>query len=330
MVTSTARRNLGRLMIGGTSVACFGLKAQTFPSKPLKIIVAFTAGTGSDLLARNFVPELSRYLSQQVIVENRPGAGGMIGTDAGARATADGYTLTIASAGAMLITPAMNPSTTPYRFEKDFVAIGGLARSAFALVTANSGDAPKSLSELAVRAKSMPNPVPFASPGSGTNTHLAGELMLKTAGIRGQHISYRGSAQALSDVVSGQVLFGFDTVGATLPLVKAGKLRAIAISAGSRLATLPEVPTMAESGLKDFTLAAWWGLFAPKGTPVENLSKVADALAKTLDDREVKRRFALQEVEPYPISGVDLTSLVQREEVQWSRIVQDLNMVQKT
>jgi len=329
MVQSLGRRSFARLVFGGATLACADTRAQAYPSKPIKIIVAFTAGTGSDLLARNFIPELSRYLNQQVFVENRPGAGGMIGTDAGARASPDGYTLTIASAGAMLITPAMNPGTTPYRFEKDFVAVRGLARSAFALVTANSQDAPRTLQDLISRTKGNPNPVPFASPGSGTNTHLAAELMLKTAGIRAQHISYRGSAQSLADVASGQVLFGFDTVGATLPLIKGGKLRAIAVSSANRLSSLPEVPTMAESGLKDFSSVAWWGLFAPKLTIPENIAKIADALQKTLEDSDVKKRFALQEVEPYPLTGTELAALVQREEAQWSRIVQELQMVQK-
>ena len=302
--------------------------ASEFPSRPIKIIVAFTAGTGSDLLARNIVPELSKQLGTSVIVENRAGAGGMIGTEAGARAPADGYTLTVASSGAMLITPTMNPTTTTYRYERDFVAVGGLARSAFVVVTAETSEAPKTFQELAARAKSA-GTVNFGSPGVGTATHLAGEIILRNAGIKGTNVSYRGSAQALNDVASGQVLFGFDTTGATLPLVKGNKLRALAVSSANRAASLPDTPTLSEAGLKDFSLVGWWGLFAPKATPPDVVAKVSDALVKVLNDPEVKKRLAAQEVEPFPIAASDFAALVSKEEPIWSNMVIEANLVQK-
>jgi tripartite-type tricarboxylate transporter receptor subunit TctC len=302
--------------------------ASDFPSRPIKIIVAFTAGTGSDLLARNIVPELSKQLGTSVIVENRAGAGGMIGTEAGARAPADGYTLTVASSGAMLITPTMSPTTTPYRYERDFVAVGGLARSAFVIVTADTPEAPKTFQELSARAKAA-GTVNFGSPGVGTATHLAGEIILKKAGIKGSNVAYRGSAQALNDVASGQVLFGFDTTGATLPLVKGNKLRALAVSSANRVASLPDTPTLSESGLKDFSIVGWWGLFAPKATPPDVVAKISEALVKVLNDPEVKKRLAAQEVEPFPIAAREFAALVTKEEPVWSNMVIEANLVQK-
>jgi tripartite-type tricarboxylate transporter receptor subunit TctC len=303
-------------------------RANDFPSRPIRIIVAFTPGTGSDLLMRNIVPELSKLLGTSVIVENRAGAGGLIGTEAGARAPADGYTLTVASSGAMLIVPTMSPTTATYRYERDFVAVGGLARSAFVVVTADTPEAPKTFQELVARAKAA-GTVNFASPGVGTATHLAGEIILRNAGVKGANVAYRGSAQALNDVASGQVLFGFDTTGATLPLVKGNKLRALAVSSANRVASLPDTPTLSEAGVKDFSIAGWWGLFAPKATPPDVVAKISDALVKALNDPEVKKRLAVQEVEPFPIAARDFAALVTREEPLWSNMVIEANLVQK-
>ena len=302
--------------------------AQDFPNRPIRMIVAFTAGTGSDLLARNITPELSRLLGQQVIVDNRAGGGGIVGTEAGARAPADGYTVTVASQGAMIIVPAMNPNT-PYRHERDFVPIGGLARSGYVVVTANTPEAPKTFQELVARVRAAPQPTNFSSPGVGTATHLAGEIIIRQAGMRGAHVPYKGSAQALGDVASGQVLFGFDTTGATLPLVRGGKLRALAVSSANRIASLSDVPTLSEAGLKDFSIDGWWGLFAPIATPKDVVAKLSENLVKALQDPEVRKRLAAQEVEPFPVSSQELTALIAREEPPFVKLVKDADLVQK-
>jgi tripartite-type tricarboxylate transporter receptor subunit TctC len=301
--------------------------AQEFPTRPVKIIVAFTAGTGSDLLARNIVPELSRALGQSVIVENRAGGGGIVGTEAGARAPADGYTLTVASTGGMLIVPTMMP-TAQYRYDKDFVPIGGLARSAYVLVTANTPEAPKTFGEMVERVRKAPG-TNFSSPGVGTATHLSGELILKTAGLKTTHVAYKGSAQALSDVASGQVMFGFDTTGATLPLIKGGKLRPLAVSSQNRVPSLPDVPTLSEAGLKGFFVDGWWGLYAPTGTPRDVVAKLSAALGKALSDPEVRKRMAAQEVEPYPLTPAEVTAQLVKEAPLWDQAVKELNLVQK-
>jgi tripartite-type tricarboxylate transporter receptor subunit TctC len=304
------------------------VSAQDFPNRPIRMIVAFTAGTGSDLLARNITPELARLLGQPVLVDNRAGGGGIVGTESGARAPADGYTVTVASQGAMIIVPAMNPST-PYRHERDFVPIGGLARSGYVVVTANTPEAPRTFQELVARVRSAAQPTNFSSPGVGTATHLAGEIIIRQAGMRGAHVPYKGSAQALGDVASGQVLFGFDTTGATLPLVRGGKLRALAVSSASRIASLSDVPTLSEAGLKDFSIDGWWGLFAPIATPKDVVAKLSENLVRALQDPEVRRRLAAQEVEPFPISSQELAALIAREEPAFVKLVKDADLVQK-
>ena len=319
------RKTLGALAATAALGLAMGMPAQAqsdFPNRPIKVIVAFTAGTGSDLLARNLTPELSRLLGQSVIVENRGGAGGIVGTEAGARAAPDGYTLTVASTGGMLIVPLMTP-TAQYRHDKDFVPIGGMARSAYVLFTANTPDAPRTFQELVERVRKAPG-TNFASPGVGTATHLSGELILKTAGLKGTHVAYKGSAQALGDVASGQVLFGFDTTGAALPLIKGGKLRPLAVSSQNRVTSLPDVPTLGESGLKGFYLDGWWGLYAPANTPREIVAKLSDALGKTLTDPEVRKRLAAQEVEPYPLSAAETMAQLQKELPLWQQAVKDL------
>ncbi|MFM1988059.1 MAG: hypothetical protein RJA99_1016 [Pseudomonadota bacterium] len=302
--------------------------ASDFPNRPIRMIVAFGAGTGSDLLARNFQPEFSRLLGQPVIVENRAGGGGIVGTEAGARAPADGYTITVASQGGMIVVPAMTP-TASYRYGRDFVPIGGLARSGYVLVTANTPDAPKTFQDLSARVRAAPQPTSFASPGVGTATHLAGEIILRQASMKGAHIPYKGSAQALGDVASGQVLFGFDTVGAALPLIRGGKLRPLAVSSAARIASLPDVPTLSEAGLKDFSVDGWWGLFAPAATPKDVLARLSGELSKALNDPEVRKRLAAQEVEAFPISAQELDALITKEEPVFARMVRDANLVQQ-
>lgn len=327
---TTHRRTvlLSSLAVAASAALAPAAAASDFPNRPIRMIVAFTAGTGSDLLARNITPELGRLLGQPVIVENRAGGGGIIGTDSGARAPADGYTVTVASQGAMLIVPAMNPST-PYRHERDFVPIGGLARSGYVIVTANTPDAPKTFQELVQRVRASPQPTNFSSPGVGTATHVAGEVIIRQAGMKGVHVPYKGSAQALGDVASGQVLFGFDTTGATLPLVRAGKLRALAVSSARRSASLSEVPTLSEAGLKDFSIDGWWGLWAPAATPKDVVAKLSENLVKALNDPEVRKRLAAQEVEPFPVSSQELSALIAKEEPTFVKLVNEAGLVQK-
>ena len=304
------------------SLGVSGVQAQdAFPSKPVRIIVAYTAGTGSDVVGRIVGNALSPILGQPILIENKPGAGGMLGTEIGAKSPPDGYTLTLASAGALIIAPAMSRSPPKYNVEKDFVPIGGLARSAFVVVTANTPDAPQTFQELVARVREKGGN--FGSPGTGTTTHLVGEVLLRQAGVKAQHVPYRGSAQSLTDTAAGQVGFAFDTVAGALPLVRGGKLRALAVSSAERIASLPGTPTLSESGLPGFSIVSWWGLLAPAGTPPDVVKKLSDALIRSLENADVKSRLAAQEVEPYPLASAAYGSLIRKEMPMWVDLVKE-------
>ena len=320
------RRNLCASIVTAItlSLGTSGLFAQEiFPSHPLRIVVAYTAGTGGDVVARIIAQGLLPILGQNVLVENRPGAGGMVGTEFGAKAPVDGYTLTLATVGTLIITPAMSRNVR-YNAEKDFVAVGGVARSAFTVVTANTPEAPQTFQELMSRLKEKGGT--FGSPGSGTTTHLVAEIVLRQAGVKFTHVPYRGSTQSLVDVASGQVAFAFDTVGGALSLVKSGRLRPLAVSGADRVASLPGVPTIAESGMPGINLVSWWGLVAPAATPPEIVKKLSDALLRALENPEVKTRFAAQEVEPFPLPGPALGALIRKEAPMWVNLVKETKL----
>lgn len=292
---------------------------EVYPSKPVRIIVAFTAGTGSDVVGRIVANALSPILGQPVIIENRPGAGGMLGTEQGAKSPPDGYTITLASAGALIIAPLMSKSGPKYHAEKDFVPIGGLARSAFVIVTANTPEAPQTFQELVARVREKG--ANFGSPGTGTTTHLVGEVMLQKAGVKATHVPYRGSSQALTDTAAGQVGFAFDTVAGALPLVRAAKLRALAVSSAERISSMPNTPTLSEAGLPDYSIVSWWGLLAPAGTPADVVKKLSDALLRALEQPDVKAKLAAQEVQTFPSSSADFAALIRKETPMWTDLV---------
>ena len=248
-----------------------------------------------------------------------------MGPEFGAKATPDGYTLTLASAGGLIIAPAMSKSPPKYKAEKDFVPIGGLAKSAFVVVTANTADAPQTFQELVTRLKEKGGY--FGSPGTGTTTHLVGEVLLKQAGVKATHVPYRGSAQAMTDTASGQVGFSFDTVAGALPLIRAGKLRALAVTSADRITSLPSVPTVSESGVTGFSVVGWWGLLAPAGTPAEVVNKLSDALIKSLNNPQTKSSLSAQEVEPYPLASSAFGALILKEAPMWTDLVKENKLV---
>ena len=323
------RRHLCATFATAAALA-FGASAlhaqDAFPSKPVKIIVAYTAGTGGDVVSRIVADALGRVLGQPVIVENNPGAGGILGTEHGAKAPPDGYTLTLATAGTLIVTPVINPAVR-YKADRDFTPVGGVARSAFVVVTANTPEAPSSFQELVRRLKEKEGT--YGSPGAGTTTHLAAEIVFKQAGIKVKHVPYRGSTQSLTDVASGQVSIGVDTVGGSLPLVKAGKLKALAVTGDTHVASLPGVPTVSESGVAGLNVVGWWGLVAPAGTPPDVVGKLSDALVKALEQPDVRERLARQEVEPFPLPAAAFGGLIRKETPMWADRAAENNMAAK-
>lgn len=297
--------------------------AHAWPTAPIKVLVGFAPGTGSDVVMRIVSQKMADVLGQPVVVDNRPGAAGTIATEAGARAQPDGYTLTLGTTSTLITAPALSAAVR-YDADRDFVPVAPLARTAFVLVVSAEAGAPKTLAELTRELRAKPQS--FASAGTGTITHLASEMFLKRAGLAAQHVPYKGSGQALTDVAGGQVLFATDTIAAALPLLRAGKLRALAVSSAARAAALPDVPTLAESGvtgMAGFDLYAWWGLMAPARTPADVVRAINAAAVKSLDSDDVRTRLRSLELEPFVLAPAAFGTFLKEEAPVWNRFIRD-------
>ncbi|CAM3031185.1 MULTISPECIES: tripartite tricarboxylate transporter substrate binding protein BugE [Cupriavidus] len=264
--------------------------AQSYPAKPIRLIVPFAAGGTTDIVARAVSDGLGRELGQPVVVENRGGGGGAIGADALAKSAPDGYTLGIATVSTMATNPATNPKN-PYDPLKDFAPITNLVNVPNVL-TVNPKVPAKTLKEFVAMLKANPGKYSYASAGKGSISHLDGELFKDITQTDMVHIPYRGSGPALNDTLAGQVNAQFDNLPSSMPHIQAGKLRALAVAAPKRVEGLPDVPTFAEAGMKDMNNMAWYGLVAPAGTPAAIITRVHDAAVKALQDPNVKRRLA--------------------------------------
>jgi len=295
-----------------------GAFAQTFPSKPIKLIVTYPPGGGADLMARLVAPRMAETLGQPVVVENKPGAGGQIGAGEVARAAPDGYTILLDAAN-----HAVNPSlyaTLPYDPAKAFASISLLVRFPNVLVV-NPQFPAKDVKELIAMAKAKPGSVAFASSGSGSAQHLAGELFRQRAGVDMTHIPYKGGGPALNDVIGGQVPIFFGNMASSLPHVKAGKLRALAITGSKRSDALPDVPTMAEAGLPDYEVYEWNAIFAPAGTPAPIVAKLAEAIAKALHAPDVRERVASLGGEIAALGPHDTARFVSEQTETWGKVI---------
>ena len=298
--------------------------AAQFPDKPVKIVVAFAPGTGSDVLARLVANGMGPFLGGSVIVDNRPGGGGIVGTESVARAPADGYTLTLGTTSTLVTNPALNPEVK-YSVDKDFAPVAGLGKAWYVIVTANTPEAPKTFQELVARLKAQPSS--FGSAGQGTITHLASEMFLHRMGIKdAQHIPYKGSSQALTDVTGGQILFASDTVAAALPLIRGAKLRPLAVTAPERLATLPDVPTTKELGYPDLRAHAWLVLMAPAGTPAPVVAKLSDSAIKAMNTPEMREKLKAQELEPMIMDPKALGEFIRGEAPYWSNFIKNTGL----
>lgn len=310
-----SRRALCAALLAAASGVAFAQPAERFPSRPIKLIVAFAPGTGSDAVARIVAGAMAAALGHSIIVDNHAGAGGALGTERGARAAPDGSTLTLATTSTLLTLPVLNPKLR-YRPQTDFVPVAGLARTPFVLVTANTAQAPHSLAELRQRLAGPGGT--FGSAGNGTIGHLAAEYFVHQAGVQAVHVPYRGSVQALTDVAGGQLLFACDTPAAALALIRGGRLRALAVSTPQRLPALPGVPTGAEAGLASFKLSAWWGLVAPVGTPPAVVMAFADAALDALAAPQVHRELEALQLQPLALGAQAFGALIRTEAPFWA------------
>ena len=292
--------------------------AQNFPNKPVHIIVAFTAGSATDSLGRTYGQKLSEIWGQPVVVENRPGAGGTIGAAVVAKAPADGYTLLVNSAA-----QAYNPSiyqNLSFDTVKDFANIAALGGQPNVLVVAPSSGI-KTVAELIALAKQKPGQLNYASAGTGSGTHINGEKFKLAAGIDVVHVPYKGSPEALTDTMAGRVTYYFAPISAALPFVRDGKLVALAVSTAKRSSVLPNVPTIAESGVPGFDYSLWVGLFAPAGTPPAVVEKIAKDVRTAEQSADVKERFATLGAEPMPMTPQEFTKFVQTEIDESAKVI---------
>jgi tripartite-type tricarboxylate transporter receptor subunit TctC len=271
-------RRLGLATLTLAMMTALGVHAQDYPNKPIKIIAPFPTGTGPDANTREIANELSKALGQSVVVENRPGASTMIGMEAGAKATPDGYTLVMGSTTSMSVLPYTYGAKVPYKVERDFVPISivGLLNTA---LTAHPSLPEKNAKELIERLKSQPGSVNAATSGVGSYSHLAGEWFASSAGVKINFVPYN-TTSPYADLVAGQVNVIFDALPAAIGNVKAGKLKILALTGKTRHPNFPDVPTFAEAGLPDYSPTAWIGLFAPAGTPAPIVAKLGEAMQK--------------------------------------------------
>ena len=290
----------------------------TFPNRPINLVVAFGPGTGSDTISRILSEKMREILGSPVTVENRLGGGGVIGTEYVARAKPDGYTLTMGTTSSLGTTPVLNPNAK-YDVKKDFAFISGLAKSDYVIITSTRPGSPQTLGELLARLKKEPSS--FASAGVGTITHLATEMLLHKASVSATHVPYKGSGQVIIDVAAGQVLFATDSPSAALPLIKSGKLRALAVTGPTRLSALPDVPTVAESGFPGFQVLAWWCLAAPAGTPEAVIKKLSDAAQKAVASPEITDRLRKMEIEPMLMNAAELTAFIDKDIPAWTNFI---------
>jgi tripartite-type tricarboxylate transporter receptor subunit TctC len=298
-----------------------GAHAQSFPAKPVRMIVAFPAGGGSDIVGRALAQELTQLLGQQVFVENRGGAGGIIGTELGARAAPDGYTLTVGSSGGFAITPHLNPKL-PYDPVKDFAPVGLFTRLTFVLDVHPSVPA-KSVKDLIALARAKPGNLNFGSSGQGATAHLATELFMSLARVKMTHVPYKGAAPAMTAVISGEVDVLFDSMPTSLPHVRSGRIRPLAVTTRERSALLPQLPTLDEAGVKGYELASWFGIFAPAGTPRAVVERLNAAINTATSRPEMRKQLLGQGAEPLSGTPEDLAAYLRRELDKYGKIIRE-------
>lgn len=292
--------------------------AQAYPAKPIRIIVSYPAGGANDIVARSVGQKLTELLGSSIVVDNRSGAGGTIGADVAAKAPPDGYTLLMA-AGAHTLAPSLY-SKLPYDIVRDFATVSISAKSTYLLVVHPSVPA-TSVKELIALARAKPGGLNYASSGIGAPPHLAGEMFNTLANVKLVHVAYKGDTPAIADLLGGHVDLAFIAVSATAAHIKAGKLRALAVTSAQRTPVMPDLPTVAEAGgLKEFDISTWWGLLAPAATPADAVNKLAAAMAKIAAMPEIKTRFGELGVEAAANTPEQFSAFIKTEIQKFARL----------
>ena len=295
--------------------------AEAYPAKPVRFVVAFPPGGGTDIIARSIAQKLAERIAQQVVVDNRPGAGGNIGTDMVAKSAPDGYTLLMGSAGPLAINASLF-GKMPFNPIKDLAPVT-LAASTPNLLVVHPSLRVASVKELIALAKARPGEIDFASSGHGTPAHLAGELFNSMAGVKMVHVPYKGAAPALADLLGGQVQLMFSTMPPALPHVKDGKLRALAVTSAKRSPAAPELPTVGEIALRGFEANTWHGVVVPAGTPGAIVARLNREIVAILHLPDVVERFSSQGAEALGSTPEEFAAYIKSETLKWAKVVRD-------
>lgn len=313
-----------KVIFGGLLAAIFAVvtltaNAQTYPNKPIKMVVPFPAGGTTDILARLVGQELSKAWGQQVIIENRGGAGGNIGSDLVAKSEPDGYTLLMGTVGTHGINVSLYKKM-PYDAVKDFQPITQVA-AVPNLLAVHPSVPVKSVKELIAYAKKNPNKLSFASSGNGTSIHLSGELFKTMTDVQMTHVPYKGSAPAVTDLLGGQVHLMFDNMPSVLPHVKTGKLRGLAVTTAKRSPAAPNLPTVAEAGVPGYEASSWFGVLAPAGVPKDIVTKLNKEIVRILNAPEMKKKLSEQGAEPVGNTPEEFAAHIKAEIAKWAKVV---------
>jgi len=305
------------------ALLCAGLAtlahAQGYPSKPVRIVAPFGAGSTIDIIGRLIAPKLTEALGQPVIVENRPGAGGMIGMDAVAKSAPDGHTLIIGALGPLAMNPALYPKT-PFDPVKDFAAVCLLATGPVVIAVHPSIPA-QTVKDLIDLAKKRPGQLNFGSPGVGSSPHLTGELFKLITKTDIVHVPYKGNAEAITDLIGGQLSIVFTGVPPVVPLAKAGKVRLLATTGKQRMPNLPEVPTIREAGIEGADVLIWYGVVAPAATPKDVVARLNREIVKIMNTPDVREKFSQQGVDPASSTPDEFAQMIRDEVTRWGKVI---------
>jgi len=300
-----------------------GVFAQAFPQKPVRVVIGFPPGGGIDIVARLIAPKLSESLGQSVLVDNRPGANGVLAMDHVAKSVPDGHTLFLGTLGNLSINPSFYPNL-PFNVDKQFVPVTEVASLSFVLF-ANPALPANTLTELVSYSKANPGVLNYSSSGAGGLPHLAGELFSAAVGSKMVHVAYKGSAPSISDVMAGQVQLTFEAAAAGAQQLKAGRLKALGVTGNKRVAFLPDVPAVQEV-VPGFEVLNWYGLVAPAGTPKETIRKLQQEIAKVMSMPEIRDKMVAMGTDPVGSSPDEFGQYIKSETLKWGRIIRDGNI----
>jgi len=298
--------------------------ADGYPSRPIRLIIPFASGSSNDIVARIIAPRLSDALGQSVVVDNRPGAGGVVGAELVAQAQPDGHTLLMGSPGPLIVNPLLLPKLS-YQPRRDFAPVT-LVSVVPAILLVNPNMPASSVKELIALARSKPGQLNYASAGAGSVPHLSAELFKLLAKVDLVHVPYKGSGPAITDLLGGQVAVFFDNMASALPYVKSGRLRALAITTATRSAQLPSLPTMIEAGVPGYESTSWNGLVMPAKTPKAAIDRFYTALAQVLQTSDVRERIVGLGAEVSGIAPAEFASFMEKETQKWARVVREANI----